>query len=146
MKKYGYDASGTEIDEKYAEFCQGRGLNVMWDDFENTKVREKFDIVFSNHVIEHCYDSLNFMKSAHKVLKKQGILFMFFPLENWEDKSHSGRMRHKSHWKDMETFRNKISSKSDFEEIELFITRKTPTSNKKSKKMHIEALYVGRKV
>jgi len=146
LKKHGYIASGTEINEEGVKFCQSRGYDVMCDDFEHTKVTEKYDIVFSSHVIEHCENSLNFMKSAHKVLKENGILFIYFPLEDWKDKTHVGNMRHKSNWKDMDTFRDEISSKSDFEEIEFFITRKRKTSNKKSKKMHIEALFIGRKL
>lgn len=139
LKKRGYEAYGTEIDQAYAEFCNEQGHKVWCDNFQETKVDDTFDIVYSSHVIEHCDEPLKFMESAHKILKPQGILFMYFPLEDKTfDKKHYGRMRHRSFWKDLETFRENVSSKSKFKEIELYITRTWRT--------HIEGLFIGEKI
>lgn len=40
---------------------------------------ESQDFVIANHVIEHFQNPLAFLKSAHRVLKHDGILFMAFP-------------------------------------------------------------------
>ena len=138
LKKLGHEVHGTEIDPGYANFCQERGYDVLCDDFENTKVRRKYDIVYSSHVIEHCENPLNFMKSAYKVLKDQGIVFLYFPLEDKkEDKKHHGRMKHRSFWKDTHSFSSQIVVKSKFTPLKFEIVRRW--------RQHIEAMFVGRK-
>jgi len=142
LRKQGYEASGVEIDPTYAEFCVSRGYDVRCDDFEHTKVREKYDLVYSSHVIEHCHDPLDFLKSAHSVLNTGGILFIYFPLECFRKKhKNKGRddsMRHRQFWPLLDDFRREVSSKCElFREIDFFITR--------SWGGHTEALFVGEK-
>jgi SAM-dependent methyltransferase len=139
LKKLGHEVHGTEIDKTYAEFCQSRDYNVICDNFEETNITEKYDVIYSSHVIEHCEHPLKFMESAYKVLKNDGILFIYFPLEDKKvDKKHHGRMKHRSFWKDIKTFREQIAEKSKFVELGLAVVR--------TWREHIEALYVGRKL
>ena len=108
----------------------------MQDDFQDTKVEGKFDYVYSSHVIEHCSGPLKFMESAYKVLKTGGIAFIYLPLEDRTvDNDHYGRMRHRSFWKDIDTFRDKVVEKSKFKEVSLSVVR--------IENGHVEALFVG---
>ena len=146
FKKYGFDCYGTDVDESYVKYCNNRGYDVVMDDFENTCLDPncKFNVVYSSHVIEHCENPINFMKSAHKVLKKNGIVYMYFPLEEKKiDKKHHGSMKHRSFWPDLETFEIEVINPKQFDIIELAINKIT---HKKGGHRHVEALFVGRKI
>ena len=138
LKKHGYELFGTDIDDEYVNFCKNRGYNVLLDDFSDTQIEEKFDIVYSSHVIEHCLYPLDFLKSCEKVLKKDGVAFLYFPIERKRgDKKHDGYMKHRAFFWDLDDFR-KIVEMSNLKEEQLFVTR--------TWRSHTEALFVGRKV
>ena len=142
FNRYGYDAAGIEIEQEYVDFCKSRGYDVEQDDFECTKVSDTYDAVYSSHVIEHCHDPLNFLKSAYKVLRPEGILFMYFPLEHFRKKhKNKGRddaMKHRQFWPTLDDFRNTVLSRcAFFTEVDFFITRTWGG--------HTEALFIGEK-
>lgn len=138
LKKHGYELTGTDIDDDYVDFCKQRKYNVLLDDFSNTQIEGKFDIVYSSHVIEHCRYPLDFLKSCEKVLKKDGVAFLYFPIEKKKnDKKHEGYMKHRAFFGGLDAFRD-IVEMSNLKEEQLFITRKW--------RSHTEALFVGRKI
>jgi SAM-dependent methyltransferase len=46
------------------------------------QIREKFDLVLSNQVLEHLYNPFNYIKNLKKILKKNGYIFISVPLVN----------------------------------------------------------------
>ena len=141
FKKYGYDADGVEIDQNYVDFCVRRGYDVIQDDFQNTKVSKKYDLIYSSHAIEHCDNPIGFIESAWKILSNNGILFIYFPLEH-ERKKHKNdkrddSMKHRQFWPTIDNFRDNVSSKSEFKELKLYVTRHWNG--------HTEALFIGQK-
>lgn len=65
---------GIEIVEKLANEARERGINVKRADL-NGKFHfedESVDVVVSNQVIKHFYNTTNFIKEIHRVLRKGG--------------------------------------------------------------------------
>ena len=46
--------------------------------FQDLKYKKKgsYDVIYSNGVLEHVYDPINFIKISHELLKKKGLLFL----------------------------------------------------------------------
>ena len=76
LKNAGYDAEGFEISKIRAEF--GKKLNVNIHHSEQT-VCDGFDIVLSNHAIEHVPVISDFIKFSSSKLKPEGIFMAFCP-------------------------------------------------------------------
>ena len=77
----GFDAIGFEISRPRAEFGRRKlGLNIM-DSFDDlAKVPDgNFDIIFSNHVVEHLPDIGTTFALLTRLLKKNGIVFHILP-------------------------------------------------------------------
>jgi len=73
---FGVDASPRATKE-----CMSR-LNAevdtgYWEDMQANE--EKFDLVVSTHVLEHCYSPITFLQNCQKALRKNGYLFMEVP-------------------------------------------------------------------
>lgn len=71
----------SRVEEKYSKFLfiRGDGTRMLFDS-------GSVDIVVSFDVIEHVEDALTFLKETHRVLKKDGRVFMSTP--NRERLSH----------------------------------------------------------
>ena len=87
LNKYGYKAIGIELVDAYVKYAQEHKRNVVFGDLMDldTLPKEKFDIVFSRHCLEHCRDGLQYFKSCEYLLKPKGLIFMVFPLETKEE-------------------------------------------------------------
>lgn len=47
--------------------------------FEEIKLEEKYDAIFATYVLEHVRDPCHFLKTAHSLLKPDGILMLVVP-------------------------------------------------------------------
>jgi 2-polyprenyl-3-methyl-5-hydroxy-6-metoxy-1,4-benzoquinol methylase len=82
MRDYGWDAYGTEINEKAVRYAQQHlGLeNVKVGFFEDISWKENyFDAVNMNMVLEHLYDPLKTLRLVHSLMKTSGQLIISVP-------------------------------------------------------------------
>lgn len=108
LRKAGFEVVATDI--------KPENPFVIFDDIMDTKLIYKYDYIYSRHVIEHTINADKFFKSCKKLLKKNGILFMTFPLESKEKfiERNQGKPRkewnHKMYFPDIGSFR-KVAEK-----------------------------------
>lgn len=73
-------ASGLDIDPAWTTHLQRHlGIQVYTSKFEDVNFNEKFDLIYSSHVIEHTAEPHVFFKAAYKALKKNGLFFIDTP-------------------------------------------------------------------
>jgi len=85
----GYNITGIDISEKAIKSCIAsqknlniKNINFLVDDFQNTKLKQKFNFIIFTEVIEHLPDDDLALKSIFKLLKPNGILFLSTPSLN----------------------------------------------------------------
>lgn len=81
-KFYGYDTHGLDISE-HKEI----GHKMFVCDFDSESINEKFDIIMSNHFLEHIRYPLQAIKKCYDMLNDGGLLFVSMPdtfFINWE--------------------------------------------------------------
>jgi len=88
LRKIGWDVEGTEIDEKAIKVAEEKyGIKAYLGDIRELKLkREYYDAVIMNHVIEHIYEPIDFLKRCREFLKKGGKLIITTP--NVDSYSH----------------------------------------------------------
>ncbi len=88
LKKMGWDVEGTEIDDKAIKIAEEKyGIKAYSGDIRDLKLKEgDYDAVIMNHVIEHIYEPVDFLKRCKDLLKKGGQLIITTP--NVESYSH----------------------------------------------------------
>lgn len=75
LSKNNFQIYGIDV-EKHTPF---KGLIYYKHDLEHKKfpfLDKKFDIVYSNQVVEHLWDKDNFIKECFRVLKKNGLFIL----------------------------------------------------------------------
>lgn len=108
LRKAGFEVVSTDI--------KPEDPFVIYDDIMDTKLDYEYDYIYSRHVIEHTTSAHKFFESCRKLLKKNGTLFMTFPLESKEKfiERNQGKPRkdwnHKMYFPDMGSFR-KVAEK-----------------------------------
>jgi len=94
LKLFNIESIGVEVSAKRREFGV-RKLNVR---IEKTledvlKEKEKFDIIFSIHTLEHLSDIKGIFKSFYNLLNERGMLFLEVPmLHSRNEAEHFERM------------------------------------------------------
>lgn len=85
----GYNITAIDISEKAIKECnkskkQLKLNNIVFvvDDFQNTKLKKKFDFIIFTEVIEHLENDDLQIKKIYKLLKPNGILFLSTPSVN----------------------------------------------------------------
>jgi 2-polyprenyl-3-methyl-5-hydroxy-6-metoxy-1,4-benzoquinol methylase len=79
-KSRGWDVSGCELSEPAYEFSRSRGINVLnLTLHEAGFANDEFDVVTAFDVLEHIYDPKNFIREVKRILKPNGILFLYVP-------------------------------------------------------------------
>lgn len=81
LKQHGFDALGFEISKPRAEYGRSKlGLSIM-DTFEELEKfpPKSFDIIFSNHVVEHLPDIESVFALLARLLKDDGFVFHVLP-------------------------------------------------------------------
>ena len=93
LREHGFDAVGFEVSRPRAEFGRAKlGLNIIDNFDELAKLPEgSFDIVFSNHVVEHLPDIGATFAMLTRLLKENGFIFHVLP-------NFMGRMARSGYW------------------------------------------------
>jgi len=80
MRKRKWNVRGIELDKRYADFCKKKHkLNVYQKNLSKFNLRNKFDLVTLNKVLEHVFDPIKLLKLSSKFLKKKGVLYIEVP-------------------------------------------------------------------
>ncbi len=87
-RQWGFDVSGLDASQVYAEYALRKGLNVRCGRLEDLDyAQEEFDVVCMFHLIEHIQYPKEFLKQVHGYLKTGGLLYIITPnLESRTDK------------------------------------------------------------
>jgi 2-polyprenyl-3-methyl-5-hydroxy-6-metoxy-1,4-benzoquinol methylase len=80
-KKKNWDCEGLELNPSAADFGKKRGLKIYEQDLSNFKTKKKYDIITLFDVLEHLADPKKIIEQAKKLLKNQGLLYVYVP--NW---------------------------------------------------------------
>ncbi len=81
MSRLGANVTGIDASEKNVKIAKLHAkknelkINYLNNTPENLKDFEKFDIILNLEIIEHVNDVNLYIKSCHKLLKKNGIMF-----------------------------------------------------------------------
>ncbi len=76
----GWKTEGVDLDPKAVAAARSFGLNVNIGSIDSyANVREAFDVVTCNHVIEHVYDASHLVAAMHRILKPGGRLWVETP-------------------------------------------------------------------
>ncbi|HKT47561.1 MAG TPA: class I SAM-dependent methyltransferase [Candidatus Acidoferrales bacterium] len=81
LRKYGFDATGFEVSNRRANYARERlGLTVVNspEELEGMPSRS-FDVIYSNHVLEHVPSIRNALSLFSRLLKDDGIGFHILP-------------------------------------------------------------------
>jgi len=94
-RHYGVRCIGNDISDAALKMCRRKGLNVYKHDANNPLEHdnESFDVVISQHVIEHLDDDLAPIIDSLRVAKKMAIHVI--PHDNMKDRSHQRRYTRK---------------------------------------------------
>src|SRR2546425_1262531 len=85
MRDLGWTVQGLEPDPKAAAFARAHGLDIIQSPIEAASLAPNaFDVITTSHVIEHVLEPFAFLSVARRVLKPNGILYVFTPnAESW---------------------------------------------------------------
>lgn len=74
----GWDAIGTEVSESFAKYGKKiLGVDIRIGTLDNINFpEESFDVVTLNSVIQHSIDPKSLLEQIHRVLKKDGIVYI----------------------------------------------------------------------
>lgn len=79
-RSLGWKVEGVDFDPKAVEAARASGLEVRVGSIEAySDVRDAFDVVTCNHVIEHVYDPVYLIRAIHRILKLGGLLWIETP-------------------------------------------------------------------
>lgn len=78
------DAAGTDYDSGAASFAhEVTGCDFFGGELEESPFnRNSFDVVVSNHVLEHTFDPLYFLNTIKKYMKPEGVVYVEVPNMN----------------------------------------------------------------
>jgi SAM-dependent methyltransferase len=80
MRKKNWKVNGIEIDTRYSDYCKKKhNLNVYKKNLLKFKTKKKFDLISFNKILEHVDYPQRLLKSAKKILKKNGIIYIEVP-------------------------------------------------------------------
>jgi 2-polyprenyl-3-methyl-5-hydroxy-6-metoxy-1,4-benzoquinol methylase len=74
-----YGVETSRFAAKNAKSKLNRVYNFSLENNWSRKISERFDIVFAGEIIEHIFDTDNFLKNIHNLLKKNGCLILTTP-------------------------------------------------------------------
>jgi SAM-dependent methyltransferase len=76
----GWTCFGVEMDERAAIIARKKGCNVLVGSFENLDLpRDFFDVVRLNHVLEHSYDPVEWLRKIARILRVGGEVYIGIP-------------------------------------------------------------------
>lgn len=78
FKEAGWKTYGIEPSQS-AHRAEKKGHTIFNTSLEKTQIKQKFDVIIANHVLEHIENPNHFLGLAQKLLKKDGILYIDVP-------------------------------------------------------------------
>lgn len=83
LEHFSRESVGLELSSKSVKYVLKKKLEVIKHDVNHKfPFRDgQFEVVFASHIIEHVYSPYNFLKESKRVLKKDGIIVLGFPVE-----------------------------------------------------------------
>ncbi|WP_456325925.1 class I SAM-dependent methyltransferase [Desulfonauticus submarinus] len=76
---YDVDTYGADLNEKNLKKAEQAGVKPIYIDFERNELPIKADVITAFEVIEHIYDTDNFIRNVKSSLTKGGTLLMSTP-------------------------------------------------------------------
>ena len=87
LKKHVRRAEGLEVNPYAADTARSLGLKV-YSNLSELPQAPAYDVVISNHVLEHIRDASTTLERVRESMKSGGILLMKLPLEDWRARDH----------------------------------------------------------
>lgn len=76
----GWSAEGVDVDSEAVSVARASGLKATVGSVEAFEtVRDAYDVVTCNHVIEHVHKPLGLLRGIHRILKPGGLLWIATP-------------------------------------------------------------------
>jgi len=93
FSKYAKRVVGIDVEEKAIKTAKNniRGISnieVRLFDLQKDDLKEKFDIVFMNEVIEHLENESSVLRRVNKLLNNNGVLVIFAPNKGFPFETH----------------------------------------------------------
>ena len=80
LKQLGLNITCLESDKNLSNYLsKDLKLKTIKKDFINANIKNKFDIITLNKVLEHLEAPIPFLKKIYKILKKNGVLYLEVP-------------------------------------------------------------------
>ncbi|OGF22903.1 hypothetical protein A2Y83_00865 [Candidatus Falkowbacteria bacterium RBG_13_39_14] len=78
---FGEQSMGVTISEDEVRYGRSRGLNIKYGNIESDdlNIKNRFDVIFANNILEHLYSPHIFLCKIKKYLNKDGILILGVP-------------------------------------------------------------------
>lgn len=120
---YGYEVYGVEVSEEYLESAKLKGYRCFHVD-DILHIKEKFDVVFISHVIEHLEPSelINALSLYIDMLKDDGVIIIASPLIGdrfYYDITHTRPYYPQSIWHSFGENKEEISTGRESKKIHL---------------------------
>lgn len=112
MKECGADVTGVEPDEKAREAVRSRGIAVhagTAEDVPSEVMSQRFDVIATQHVLEHCIDPLKVLRNVKQLLAAGGVYLCDVPNNNAVGLERAGAVWH---WLDVPRHINFFTRKS----------------------------------
>jgi SAM-dependent methyltransferase len=78
----GWQATGVEMTDAYAQVAEARGLNIIRKPIEQANLTEKFDLVILPAIIEHLYEPVEMLKKCVEAVRPGGFVHIEAPNES----------------------------------------------------------------
>lgn len=99
LKKKGFDVEGVEIDQKAIDIAEQKyGFKIFSGDIRELNFPlQSFDFIIMNHVLEHVFDPISFLRECGRIVKKGGKIILTTP--NFDSYTHKF---FKEYWRGLE--------------------------------------------
>ena len=75
--KKGFKVTGCDFGSEYIEYGKQKGLDLFVGSIDD--VKEKYDLIIINHVLEHIVNPSDFINKIKKILNQNGLLYIGVP-------------------------------------------------------------------
>lgn len=80
FKESGCDVMGLELNTRYVEFANNKGLKVINDSAENINSYDfKADLIILSHILEHLSNPIEFLDKLKSALNPNGLIYIEVP-------------------------------------------------------------------
>jgi 2-polyprenyl-3-methyl-5-hydroxy-6-metoxy-1,4-benzoquinol methylase len=84
-KQHAQNSFGLEVNEYAANLARAQGLTVF-DNLESLSKNLFFDVIYSNHVLEHIPNVASTLEQIRSKIKNNGKLLLKLPMDDWRAK------------------------------------------------------------